>query len=131
MREIKFRIRNLKESCVDHIWGDPEDIYIRASDGKAVYFDGFANCMLEYDEPQNIAIEQYTGLKDKNGKEIYEGDRVKWDKYNREYTVDYENGAFWIDSHNGDLDVHTFSIDVHANHIKIIGNIHEETKHEQ
>ena len=120
MREIKFRVWDKRFNR----YAIAEDIRLNIATGETHGKYSGGNC-------NDWILEQYTGLQDKNGKEIYEGDRVKWDKYNREYTVDYENGAFWIDSHNGDLDVHTFSIDVHANHIKIIGNIHEETKHEQ
>lgn len=62
--------------------------------------------------------DQYTGLKDRHGKEIYEGDRYKW---KREVgVVVYDDGGFKCKS-----TTNCFYLDSMIFDIEITGNIHE------
>ena len=68
MREIKFRAWDKKRSK----WFDDFNI---TDEGNLFTFQGREPSTWDQD---SIILIQYTGLKDRNGKEIYEGDIIKY-----------------------------------------------------
>ena len=80
-----------------------------------------------------VELMQYTGLKDKNGVEVYEGDILSTDLDRPYLIVEFRNGAFMFLCHDNGKDYYDFMATTGENsnftkYHEVIGNIYENRK---
>lgn len=128
MREIKFRVWDKIGNRFFNI--DYNYLVAITNCGKiGVLVDDFNFEEFKKDELENIVISEYTGIKDKNDKEIYEGDIIK-DKLGRIYKV-FWHGSFagFCYEFKNQLGKKDFKL-LHLAYfnIEVIGNIYENSE---
>lgn len=116
MREIKFRAWDKDDLCMRD-W-DNLLSHVYAKDKNTIFNDS------------DYEVMQFTGLKDKHGKEIYEGDivrkdgwiyEIRWSKYGAGFDLATKNDS-WPKQEDG-YAYHSGLYDTEI--IEVIGNVYE------
>lgn len=136
MRNIPFRV-----------WDNLQKVYLNGADlaidstGNVFILEGYdhndsdlwyARLLVDPDNERYV-IEPSTGLKDKNGTEIYKGDILKYQfPYDRRFRhispvsyLDTQAGFGIVDTYDSNIPLYAITA---TNYFEVIGNIHENSE---
>ena len=122
MREIKFRAWHKEKKIMGEVLGI--DIL-----HKEIFFSNEDVDCYEHTDFKDIELMEYSGLKDKNEKEIYEGDIVKLRANHGIGVIKYSDewGAFVVE-YIKPRPLVVLGINYYKEDIEILGNIYENSE---
>lgn len=140
MRDILFRGKSTETNqwCYGgfHIWKKRQICVLgddKLKDDEISYVIT-VNSFADWNMPRTMqAVEviadtvgQYTGLTDRNGRKIFEGDIVNILTENEEFgIITYDDGGFFVDASTFSVD---FMNNINGSDIEVIDNIHDNPK---
>ena len=128
MSEIKYRVWSKKQKTYDyeHPFNKPGDFYITQN---GVLFSDYGNVITPEVKQDDFIIEQATGVKDKNGKMIFDGDIVEHNVYHMGIKAYRSKSEVFISDLGArireDKNDEECSLLRHCTNIEFVGNIHE------
>jgi len=105
-------------------------IKFRVFDGTGMYFGGFSihatgkfiDESWYHEEGQEYPVMQFTGLRDKNGAEMYESDIIEDADSGSLWVVKFDDRGSFVASFAGDMDL---SVMLDDYNFKVIGNLYK------
>lgn len=130
-REIKFRVWHKEDKCF--IYVEPFDPHTITSGGynkdKNCYYHFWPDanisgelCKIKNCSLQNRPVQQFTGLKDSNRKDIYEGDIIKY-QYDSAYPDKFDKSI--VEYEEFEPDKWGYQVGQGYGNVEVIGNIFE------
>ena len=136
-RDLKFRAWDKIENIMHYQENGNEGVEfsfggincVKVYEYKPQLVDGVCIDDWDYEELEDVEIMQYTGLRDKNGKEIYESDIIQTDVNLKKWIVYEEDYAWYVKNIGSNekypLGVYKKLISVASSKLEVIGNIYQ------